>query len=233
MSSNEIETNDVNGSRLAEQGPSSGRCSRQGNIGRRHANPVISKRGKWTSQENKIVMECYVLSEPNIRGYRKRKMSLWLQNGMFWVSEQRLVDQANIICRNSWMTELEIEELERKVTGSDSVIEEARSVEALPDHLGEDEKYLPEMGAEEQADSLDEEEVATVMEIAEVIETGRKDKLPALRNVPKKRLLEETAKVDKVLSKFKTHSITKTNELLYAGAVVVTYRLGVKIDKVA
>ena len=31
------------------------------------------------------------------------------------------------------MTELEIEELERKVTGSDSVIE-GRSVEVLPDH---------------------------------------------------------------------------------------------------
>ena len=40
-------------------------------------------------------------------------------------------------------------------------------------------------------------------------------------------------KVDKVLSKFKTHSITKTNELFYAGAVIVTNRLGVKIDKVA
>ena len=68
------------------------------------------------------------------------------------------------------------------------------------------------MEPEEQDDSLDEEEVAIVMEIA-VIETGRKDKLPALRNVPKKKLLEETAKVDKVLSKFKTHSIIKTNEL--------------------
>ena len=85
------------------------------------------------------------------------------------------------------------------------------------------------MGAEEQADSLDEE-VAIVMEIAEVIEKGRKDKLPALRNVPKKKLLEETSKVDKVLSKFKTHSITKTNELLYAGAFVVTNKLGVKIE---
>ena len=58
---------------------------------------------------------------------------------MFWVSEQRLVDQANTIRRNSWMTELEIEELERKVTVSNSVIvEEARSVEALPDHVEED-----------------------------------------------------------------------------------------------
>ena len=71
------------------------------------------------------------------------------------------------------------------------------------------------------------------MEIAEVIGRGRKDNLPALRNVPKNKLLEETAKIDKVWSNFKTHSITKTNELLYAGAVVVTNRFGVKIDKVA
>ena len=216
MSSNEIETNNVNESRLAEQGPLSSRCSRQGNIGRHHANPVISKRRKWTSQENKIVMECYLLSESKIRGYRKRMLSLWLEKGMFWVSEQRLVDQGNTIRRNSWMTELEIEELERKVTGSDSVIvEEARSVKALPDHVVEDVKnVLPEMGIEEQADSLDEEEAAIIMEIAEVMETGRKDKIPALRNLPKKKLLEETAKVDKVVNKFKTHSITKINELL-------------------
>ena len=71
------------------------------------------------------------------------------------------------------------------------------------------------------------------MEIAEVIERDKKDMLPALTNVPKKKLLEETAKVDNVLSKFKTYSITKTNKLFYAGAFVVTNRLGVKIDKVA
>ena len=75
---------------------------------------------------------------------------------MFWVSEQRLVDKANTIRNNSYLTELEIEELEKKVTGKDSVIvEEARNVEALPDHVGEDVRnVLPEMGAEEQADRL-------------------------------------------------------------------------------
>ena len=92
--------------------------------------------------------------------------------------------------------------------------------------------FLLEMGAEEQADSPDEEEVAIVIKIAEVIERVRKNKLPTLRNVPKKKLLGETAKVDKVLSKFKTPNITKTNELFYAGAVVAN-KLGVKIDKVA
>ena len=66
--SNEIETNYINQSQLAEQGLSSGRYSQQGNIGHHHANPVISKRRKWTSQDNKIVLECYLLSEPRLEG---------------------------------------------------------------------------------------------------------------------------------------------------------------------
>ena len=65
------------------------------------------------------------------------------------------------------------------------------------------------------------------MEILKAIERGRKDKLPALRNVLKKKLLEET------FNKFKTHITTKTNELFYERAAVVINRLGVKIDKVA
>ena len=60
------------------------------------------------------------MSGPKIRGYRKRMLILWQR------SEQRLVDQENAIGRNSWMTELEIEELERKVTGSNSVIVEGK-----------------------------------------------------------------------------------------------------------
>ena len=92
MSSNEIETNDVNGYQLAEQGPLSGTLVIIMQI------LSISKRRSSTSQDNETVMECYLLSEPKIRGYRKRMLSLWVQKGMFWVSEQRLVDQANIYC---------------------------------------------------------------------------------------------------------------------------------------
>ena len=75
-------------------------------------------------------------------------LSLRLQKGMFWVSEQRSIDQANAIRRNNWMTELEIKELHRKVTASDSVVAEARSVEALPDHTEDVRNVLPEMGEE-------------------------------------------------------------------------------------
>ena len=71
MSSNEIQTNDVNGSQLAEQGPLSSRCSQQENIGRHHVNAVISKRRKWASQEKKIVMECYILRLPRLEGIER------------------------------------------------------------------------------------------------------------------------------------------------------------------
>ena len=74
-------------------------------------------------------MECYLLSEPKVRGYRKRMLSLWLNKGMFWVSEQRLVDQTNPICRNSWMAELEIEELERNLAENDSYKKKERSAD--------------------------------------------------------------------------------------------------------
>ena len=77
---------------------------------------------------------------------------------MFWVSEQILVDQANTIRRNNSMTELEMEELERKVPWSDSVIvKETRSAEALPNHVGGDVRnVLPEIRVEEQTASLDD-----------------------------------------------------------------------------
>ena len=61
------------------------------------------------------------------------------------------------------MIELEIEGLERKVSGSESVIvAETKSVQALRDQVREAVRnVLLEMGAEEQADSLDEEEVTS------------------------------------------------------------------------
>ena len=72
-------------------------------------------------------MECYLLNEPKVRRYRKHMLSLWFNKGMFWVSRQRLVDQANTIRRNSWMTQLEIEELKRNLAENDSYKEEERT----------------------------------------------------------------------------------------------------------
>ena len=46
------------------------------------------------------------------------------------------------------------------------IVEEVRSVKALTDHEGEEVRnFLPEIGVEDQADSLDEEEVPLVWKL--------------------------------------------------------------------
>ena len=187
MSTKQIKTTDINGSELAAQGPSLSKSSRLGNNGRHHANPVISKQMMWSSQENKIIMECCLLSESKVRGYRKRMLSLWLNKAMFWVSSQKLVDQANTICSNSWMPELEIAELQWTLAENDSYKEQERSADDTGSNLGKKVgDILIALEADQEIGNLEEEEVAIIQEIAEVLERKQQDKLPVLRDIPKK-----------------------------------------------
>ena len=131
------------------------------------------------------------------------------------------------------MNKLEIEELERDLTENDSCKEEERGADDTGNNLGgEVRNILIALEADEEIGNFEEDEVAIIEEITDMLERRHQEKLPALRDVPKKNLLQETAKVDKFLCKSKTYSTTKTNELFYAGALVVTNRLGVKINKV-
>lgn len=69
-----------------------------------------------------------------------------------------------------------------------------------------------------ETDSFKEEEVQIIEEFLTILEI-EKEIVPVLTNVPKKKLLEVAVKVDKGFSRFNTHSITKTNELFFEGAV--------------
>ena len=130
------------------------------------------------------------------------------------------------------MTELEIAQLERNIAKYGSYKEEESSADDTGNNLGEEVRnILTTLEADEEIDNLEKEEVDIIEEVAEVLKRRQKDKLTALRDIPKKKLLEETAKVNKVLLKFQTHSITKSDELFYAGAAAVTNRFGVKIIK--
>lgn len=101
MSKNNKKTNKVVVSRLVEQGPTAGRCSRQGSIGCHYANSVnIIKSQKGSSQEKKIVMGWYILPNPEVRNDTEQiKLIYGLRKSYFGLLEERLVDQENI-CSN-------------------------------------------------------------------------------------------------------------------------------------
>ncbi|XP_063592467.1 uncharacterized protein LOC134769657 [Penaeus indicus] len=50
-------------------------------------------REKWSKMTNQLVMKCYIMSEPDKRGYRKRMWKIWNENGGDPIGEQRLADQ--------------------------------------------------------------------------------------------------------------------------------------------
>ena len=103
-------------------------------------------------------MECYLLSKSKARGYRKHMLSFWLNNGIFWVSKEKLVDQANIIHRNSLITVLEIEDLERNLAENDGSKEGKRSADYTGSNLGEEVRnILTALEADEEIGNLEEE----------------------------------------------------------------------------
>ena len=98
------------------------------------------------------------------------------------------------------MAELDIGKLERNLTKNDSYKEEERSADDTDSNLGE---KVTALEAYEVISNLEDEEFSTIEEIAEVLER-RQNKLQAVRDIPKKKLLRKSAKVDKVLCKLQS-----------------------------
>ena len=55
---------------------------------------------KWEKAVNKIVIECWIRSEPLKKKYRQRMKKIWDEIGVFAVTEQRLADQTSQIRTN-------------------------------------------------------------------------------------------------------------------------------------
>ena len=78
--------------------------------------------------------------------------------------------KANTIRKNSWMIELRIEELERSLAENDSYKKEERSADDTDSNLGEEVgDILTALEEAEEIGNLDEEQVAIIEEIAEVL----------------------------------------------------------------
>ena len=80
-----------------------------GPAGPHQATGRINQRMKWEKEVSKIVIECWIKSEPSKRKYRQQMKKIWDEIRVFPVIEQRLGDQAWQIRVNKWLTDTEIE----------------------------------------------------------------------------------------------------------------------------
>ena len=250
MSNIALSDNGVNEAGTNGEGLSPGRCpiDEQGGPGRNHDTATVRRRkgGKidW-SDLNGTVMECYILSEPERRGYMDRMRELWLQKGLSEVTKQRLSDQVRQIKKKGWLTDVEIEEIKRKAFGLDNTNDPERDnrsddsesnegnilgceneTEEGTDHAQEE----PEL-VEEADVQLTDEELEIAEKLHNIVQSNERERLPSIKKINKKKVLEEVQKVNEVLNKIKSNDITMTNDLIYAATVAVTERLGVKMSK--
>ena len=103
---------------------------------------------KWEKEVNKIVIECWIKREPSKRKYRQRMKKIWDEIGVFPVTGQRLADQARQIRVNKWLTDTEIEEIDRRCR--DIIHEEETGYSIDNEGSREEEQGAEENGIDQQ-----------------------------------------------------------------------------------
>ena len=75
--------------------------------------PVHTReRRERTKELNKLLMDCYLRGEPTKCGFRKRKLNIWNERGLFIATEQQLAGQVRCIKNRAWLSAVEIEEIQ-------------------------------------------------------------------------------------------------------------------------
>ncbi|XP_047501186.1 uncharacterized protein LOC125047119 [Penaeus chinensis] len=243
MSNVDCNTNDVNNTGSLSEGLASGRCSvdQQRRPGCQPA--TAGKRQKrlgWSKEDNRRMFECYIRSEPERRGYRKRMLDPWIARNpneeLNEVSEQRLADQVRQIKIKKWLENMEQDEIALRVTNEyqetdhNSTDASNRILETQED--SRDQNNTP---AEENPiappDLEPQEEISPELSalrdrILEVMLLEERAGLPSLRSCDRAKLRVEVGNVNEATKSIETHNITELNSLMYAVAYATTERMG-------
>ena len=74
---------------------------------------------------------------------------IWDEIGVFPVTEQRLADQARQLRTNQWLTDIEIEEIRRKLEQKTSKIKVQENEQEIIEHNENEQDQSEEQGAQE------------------------------------------------------------------------------------
>ena len=240
MSTSNFENNGVNGTGTSCEGLSPGRISsvRQRGPGR---NPT-TVRTKWNKSINKVVMECFYRSKPYdengkpLRGYRQRMFREWEERGMFESTEQRISDQARLIRKNGYLSEVELETIKRAIKeeaelnvhnmeGEISVVvDNVDSVEGVGENDATRIAEKPIIGIlmdNGELEKLNEEQREIAEGLRTIIVEGKTTDGIFFKNIDRNRLRSEINKVNQIIQHINTRNITETNALIRAASVWV------------
>ena len=227
--------NDVNGARsISAESATSGRCpmGEQRGPGR---HPATARKG-WSKEMNIAVMECYYLSNPvydngkPVRGYRRRMHGFWKERQSFNITEQRLCDQARLIRKNNWLTALQLAEIKDRVwnvnvvEGTDNYAGDVGEEVVEVNNTVKDDAFLISANIEE----LNNEDREIIEELTSIIKNDLHIELQGFKKVDKTLLRKHVKSINGVLKNVARESVTGTNDLLKACAILIGRKVGLK-----
>ena len=240
--SNQMETdNGVNDAGTNVEGVTPGRepIVQQDGPGRQ-PDTARSRRMKWSKEINKVVMECYYRSKPmdengrTVRGYRRRFYRFWRERDIFPVSEQRLCDQKRAIVNNGWLTEVELEQIQRKLLEED-IRDEGNLDMVIENNVTDAEMEVNERDERNNLqvnfEGLNEEETQMIQNILSIVETKSFGGIKPFKKVNKCKLSKLTGNVNRVLKYIVTNNISETNDLIRAAETYIANELGLKDER--
>ncbi len=197
-------------------------------------------RDKWSKETNLLVMKCYIKSEPEKRGYRKRMFNIWKESGGDQITEQRLADQVRQIQKKSWLSEAEIEKIKsecrtdiRETIEIENIDVTNEAIEIHEEQLNlersdENNNNNPENSLnDESPEELNEDSIRTYNNILERLKSEKIDPPMNLRNLDRNKVRSKAKEINKVLMHIPSANITETNRIILAAANEVAESLGV------
>ena len=204
MNNTNFNDNGVNDTGTDSEGASPGRCSvKQQRRPGRQTTANTQHRIKWQKKDNRLLFECYIQSQPEILGYRKRLVSIWREKNpredLQGITEQRLADQVRQIKIKKWLETVEQEEIKEKVRREDTPSEptitreepedNARSEDALTELneiMRQEEGNTREEAVTEHVTSdSDDDENSMIVEVkkrmVEIMSQSERKPLPSLK----------------------------------------------------
>ena len=235
MSNQNSENTDVYRARTVGEGSSPGRRCLVGQQGpSRHSTTVKTM---WSKNVNKIVLECFFRSKTfdddgkPIRGYRQQMMQKWKEHGVFEITEKRLCDQPRAIKKNSWLSDLELENIRRMIEAESDVVNESiedveenqtergieRTTERNEQIVDNSDETINNVAV--NGETLDEKTQLIIAQLNKILAGSRNTDGASFKKVDMNTLNRTTAKVNRVIELIETKNITQTNNLIKAAGV--------------
>ena len=188
----------------------------------------VRSRKKWTKDENKEIWRYYRMSDPAMRGYRKRVHNVWHERNNAPQTEQRLADQICGIMKNNWFSVIEREEIERQLAPNEIKEDQEEQIVRLNSQDEDNHSNTPPATRPYEAEG----NIEYLDKIKEKMQLGsERTRIPSLKSYNQKKLKEKTKEVNDILRLIHSNSITETNNLAYAGARLVVEVMEIKIPQ--